>query len=356
MIFSRSSKKAQVEVQFNWIFVLIVGAFILVFFIAIVNVQRNAADKNLAFDILGKIDLILNGALTIPKTGQIFDVPKIDFRFDCDRISALGVDRQFQDRVVFGPDLLKGRQMIVWSQDWTVPYKAANFLYVTSDNIRYIIYDKSGQDYAQRFSDELPDNLSKDIVSAEDFSEFTNKNNYKIRVIFLGEDIGYGSAAYNYITGADVTLPDFTQGMPDSSVTAVYVSDSEVRFFEKTGNKFDPFKAGPVFIQIIGAPMGYGAVFSENRQMFNCSYAKAFEKLFYVSKVYGVREHDINTSYSDPSSPYYNEDCIAAPRAEDVIENIANSAKAGIIPSDSDISAVRGRNEQALEKSCAAIY
>src|SRR3989338_7686040 len=155
-------KKGQIEVQFNWIFVLIVGALILVFFIAIVNAKKKAADKNLAFDILGKIDLIINGALTIPKTGQIFEMPKIEFNFQCDRIYALGVDRQFQDRVVFGPDLLKGRQLIVWSQDWNVPYKTANFLYVTADNVRYIIYYDTSETEARQLFSELPDNLTKD--------------------------------------------------------------------------------------------------------------------------------------------------------------------------------------------------
>ena len=348
MIFFRKSKKAQIEVQFNWIFVLIVGAFILIFFIAIVNVQKQNADKTLAFDILGKIDLIISGALTIPKTGQIFDMPKIEFRFQCDRISALGVDRQFQDRVVFGPDLLSGRQLIVWSQDWNVPYKTTNFLYVTADTARYIIFYDTSEPSAQQLFQGLPDNMTKETVNSTNFSQLADKNNYKIRVVFF-DDVDY-----DYITNKNnlgLKMPAFMVKMPDSAVTAVQLNEStnEVRFFVKNGNNFTAL-GNPT--EIIGDPMKYGAVFSESKDEFNCSYHKAFKKLVYVSKIYSARESEIESNYSG------NADCsYSQARAGDLIDNIATAAETADIGTITiNMGYVNARNNDALKKSCAPIY
>jgi len=344
MVFCKKGKKAQIEVQFNWIFVLIVGAVILVFFIAIVNVQKKAADKNLAYDILGKIDLIISGALTIPKTGQIFDMPRIDFNFQCDRISAFGVDKQFQDRIVFGPDLLRGRQLIVWSQDWNVPYKTANFLYVTSDNVRYIIYYNVTEQDANELNTELPDNITKEIVHANDFSGLEDRNNYKVRMIFLGD------AYYTDIHNSDF-LPQFMKDMPDSAVTAVQFFENDVMFYEKRGDMLVANEG--LTVKILGKPMKYGAIFAEDLEMFNCSYYKAFKKLVYVSRVYSRRESALNISYAD------NNDCKGQARADTEIDQIAeaaNSTPPDIVGIESSEGTIATKNNNALERSCAPVY
>ena len=180
-----SKKRGAIEVQFNWVFVLIVGALILIFFINISNAQRKNADQTLAFDLLSKVDLIMSGALAIPKTGQIFDMPNIDFNLECGRISTSGVSRQFPDRIVFGPDLIKGKRLVIWSQDWTVPYKVSNFLYMTTSGVRYIIVSANPTDTdAVNFRNALPDNITKEISTLSP-AILTDKNNYKIKLIFL---------------------------------------------------------------------------------------------------------------------------------------------------------------------------
>ncbi|PIN70040.1 hypothetical protein COV93_03165, partial [Candidatus Woesearchaeota archaeon CG11_big_fil_rev_8_21_14_0_20_43_8] len=38
---------------------------------------------------------------------------------------------------VFGPHKIEGNKMIVWSRDWSIPFRIANFLYVTSPKVKY---------------------------------------------------------------------------------------------------------------------------------------------------------------------------------------------------------------------------
>lgn len=344
-----TKKRAAIEVQFNWIFVLIVGALILVFFINISNAQRKNAEQTLAFELLSKVDLIMSGALTIPKTGQIFDMPNIDFNTECNRISTLGVSRQFPDRIVFAPDTLKGKKLIVWSQDWNVPYKVTNFLYMTTSNVRYVVVaeDPANTD-AINFVNALPDNITKEISA---LSSITDKNNYKIKLIFL--DSIYSNLDNDALSS--ISLPDWMQKMANSAVTGVYIrkrmNPADVRFIRKNGNHLE--YVGDE-VKVYKDPMIFGAVFAENKEEFNCSITKAFKKLHYVSEVYAKREDALISAYGQSTM----EECKSpVTRANSEINAIANAAL------DKEIETISGNenivynnNQMALKASCAPIY
>jgi len=344
-------KRGQIEVQFNWVFVLIVGALILVFFINITNVQRKNADQTLAFELLSKVDLIMGGALTIPKTGQVFDMPNIDFNVECNRISTLGVSRQFPDRIIFGPDTLKGRKLVIWSQDWTVPYKVTNFLYMTTSNVRYIIVANPNNPDALDFFSKLPENITKEISNLSDIQE---KNSYKIRLIFL--DQVYPVFANDNLKA--VQLPDFMKKMPDNAVTAVYLNIGtdlpDARFAQKKGDHLE-FVSNE--IRIYKEPMEFGAVFAENDEEFNCSVMKAFKKLHYVSEVYAERENMLWNTYNSPEQT--QAEC-KSPDTRDTssgnIARIASQALKNIFPDSATENNIITENSYALRSSCAPIY
>jgi hypothetical protein len=343
MRFSKK-KRGAIEVQFNWIFVLIVGALILVFFINISNAQRKNADQKLSFDLISKIDLIMSGALAIPKTGQIFDMPNIPFNLECNAISTSGVSKQFPDRIIFGPDVLKGKKLVVWSQDWNVPYKITNFLYMTTSGVRYIVVAAPSNQAAQDFYNSLPENITKEIAPLD--SSLKDKNNYKIKLIFL-DSVASLSYPINY------TLPAFMQKMPDSAVSGIYIKGGSVRFIAKEGNSLNFVGDN---ISIYKDPMVFGAVFAENKEEFNCSYMKAFEKLHYVSEVYQKREELLADGYAESSQTEcrapetrdttdYNIDAIAAAALRQDIDKITENE--GIVVNI---------NNNALRMSCAPIY
>jgi len=348
-----TKKRAAIEVQFNWIFVLIVGALILVFFINISNAQRKNAEQTLAFELLSKVDLIMSGALTIPKTGQIFDMPNIDFNTECNRISTLGVSRQFPDRIVFAPDTLKGKKLIVWSQDWNVPYKVTNFLYMTTSNVRYVVVanaDEQAQfQKAEEFISSLPDNITKEVGNLS-LDGIKDRNNYKIKLIFLRD-----SFPLEYDKLKNLQLPDFIKKMPNSAVSGVYIDKTspptKVRFIIKEGNNLN-FDGEP--IPIYKDPMIFGAVFAENKEEFNCSITKAFKKLHYVSEVYAKREDALISAYGQSTM----EECKSpVTRANSEINAIANAALDKEIETISENeSIVYNNNQMALKASCAPIY
>ena len=348
-------KRGAIEVQFNWIFVIIAGALILVFFINISTAQRKNADQKLAFDLLSKVDLIMSGALTIPKTGQVFDMPNIEFNVECNMISTLGVNRQFPDRIVFGPSLLDGRNLVVLSQDWNVPYKVSNFLYLTTSEVRYVIVADPSDQNAISFKESLPDNITVEISN---LSDIKNKNNYRIRLIIL--DTVYPNFDNDYFYDSEFELPSFMQEMSEVQLNGIYIETNQnpqnVRFFKKSGDSFEFIGEE---ISVYKEPMIFGAIFSDDKEQFNCSRNKAFEKLYYVTEVYEKREEMLIDAYEgssfvecDPSSggPAGTRDTENLPLIKLKAENRDFSGLSNLE------SAVASENNNALRQSCAPIY
>ncbi len=345
------NRKAFVEIQFNWVFVLIVGAIILIFFVSIVNSQKKNSDKTLAFDVLSKIDLIMSGGLTVPKTGQLFDMPNLEFGFDCNSLSVFGVTRQFPEKIVFGPDRLKGIKLVVWSQDWNVPFKATNFLYITTSDVRYIFVDSTAGETSALLFNSTP-NMTKDRVT--NIMNLNNdKNNYKIRVVYFFSDPG--------------TLPPFIANMNDADVTAVSIKDKYVKFYVKQGSNFVA-QTPDIKYYFLGDPAIFGAIFSENGEMYKCSMEKAFTNLHYIAKIYAAREEEIATDsrYADSickglraNGPTGAMEFIAGATAD--ITGIVTAPT--IIYGSDGISGIFGKmsnlelaNQKNLENSCPSIY
>ena len=56
MLFRKFDKKGNVEVQFNWIFVILIGTMLLVFFVSLANKSTDAADSKLNLNIVNSFN------------------------------------------------------------------------------------------------------------------------------------------------------------------------------------------------------------------------------------------------------------------------------------------------------------
>ena len=146
-------KRGVIELQFNWIFILIAGAIIFVFFISIVNKQREFSEIKSSGTIITNLESILTGAQISTNTVNIVDMPKVDIGFECNRFFIGPVPKQTKGNVIFSPNLLKGSQIITWALDWNIPYRVTNFLYITDPELRYIIVNNS-QNLGQKLYNE----------------------------------------------------------------------------------------------------------------------------------------------------------------------------------------------------------
>ena len=137
-------KRGAIEIQFNWIFVFMVGAMILLFFFGFVSSQRERSDQILAYKVVRDTSTIITPlGVSSGKSDLITIIKPIEFSCDPSTCTSHGCTSSFSVQesgvkwetpvqVIFSPDLIKGRKMVTWSVDWGMPYRVTNFIYLTS--------------------------------------------------------------------------------------------------------------------------------------------------------------------------------------------------------------------------------
>ena len=143
------NKKAMIEIQFHWIFILIVGAVILLFFATMIYRQKTVSETGISADVLVNLESIISGSMISTKTLNLLDIPKgteISYK-DCNQYEVGPYNKQTGTIVMFAPKKIAGRKLVTWALDWNVPYRVTNFLYLTSDDVRYILVDDVPSSY-----------------------------------------------------------------------------------------------------------------------------------------------------------------------------------------------------------------
>jgi hypothetical protein len=282
-------KKADIELQFNWIFVLIVGTVILAFFIGVVMKQKGFAEQKTGVQLSADLETITTGAEVSKGTAQIIKVPQLGIEFrseDClRRYSIGGGTKQYREKIIFAPGLIKGNEILAWTMDWNVPYRVTNFLFLTSPQMRYILIDLSGaNELAFQVNKSLPNEMYRELVTNP--NSIINNRNYKVRL------------AYFSALPSQIVVPDELQSVNDKDLTAVNIVSSTpyktgtLTFYEKKGSSFQP--VGQTYI--LGILSIYGAIFTDDYEMYNCNMKEAFKKMNFVTTIIQNRT---NVLYND---------------------------------------------------------
>lgn len=319
MAMNKKSKRGAVEVQFNWIFVLIIGAVILVFFFSMIMKQKTISEQKTADEVLSQIELKISGAKVSTRTADSIPIPKMDFQFKCDIDSCTDYactsfysvknqklqGRSYSISPVFAPDLVKGTSMTTWTLDWNVPYRVTNFVYVSSPLVRYIVVKDSSNPtgdnakLAQAIYDAIPTQkidgvevlFNKELVAVSGVGGVVSKGNYKVRFIFVG-------------ASGEITL---ASSFKDIEVSAININPGgtgknidgfgKITFYKLNKNTL---KLEPELLEAnyISKASLFGAVFSENKEIYECNMKKAFNSLRIVSGTYEVRTDSIYNYYN----------------------------------------------------------
>ena len=332
-------KRGQFEIQFNWIFVLAVGAIILLFFSVIILKQKNASEQTTNLAVLKNLEAIFAGAEASTGTINFVDLPNVEINFECDRCSIGSTSKRFEIMSIFTPSKIKSNEMITWTLDWNLPYRVTNFLYLTSPNMRYVLVGDDG--LASDIDENMPEELNKEL--AADASSIENKGDNKVRFIYFDGSISDGSG-----------IPQEFSKMKDKDVTALKVSGNGdmgfVEFFEKNGDIF----ASSGNSYYLKKPSLMGAIFADDIEIYNCVMESAFKKLNIVTKIYQKKTQDLQNYYNnrgDGCANYHesaNINIILGASEEFTYSNIENINSASALLED--------QNKQAQLYSCALIY
>lgn len=284
-------KKGQIEVTFNWIYVLIAGAVILLFFVGIIVKQKAASEEQLGSEVVRIMESIFTGAGVSEKTKNTIDTSGLadyTLSFSCeDYVGEYGIKggSTTQNAIdpIFSPVEINSPSLSLWSLPYKLPFKVIDFLFVTSPNTKYFLIGDTP--FVEEFLNETSANeQTKFVINAVSVSSVDQINpgdNFQIRIVdFTGTSI---------TPGAPLPLP--LQSWDDTKVTAVsFTGSNQLDYYQKQDSSWRRLNLRPVQIVSLGGERDaakYAAIFSGNDQIYECNMKKAFRRLQRLNDVYG---------------------------------------------------------------------
>ena len=346
-------KRGLIELHFNWIFILIAGAIIFVFFINIVNKQKDLSEIKTSATIVTSLESILTGAQVSTDTINIVDLPRVDIGFECNRYFIGAVPKQIKGNVIFAPSLLKGKKLITWALDWNMPYRVTNFLYLTDPQLRYlIVHDGNTLAMAAKIYDELPQEMNKELIG--NLNDFNNKNNYKVKFIFLTTPSNTALTKLSNMANEDVTAIRLT----DIGTSNIIPNTGTIEFFQKKENVWESKKT----TYYLKKESLFGAIFADDVDVYDCVMKKAFKKLNLVSKIYSERSKELSINYGVGDKCYSPHSSASIPLSSmeitsaEELDNFPNNGLPRMNAMKEYNTNIKNENQRAQLFSCALIY
>ncbi|MBI4452409.1 hypothetical protein HY637_03195 [Candidatus Woesearchaeota archaeon] len=266
------AKKA-FEIQFNWIFVLIAGAAILIFFTSIIIKQKSITQSSTNIEVLKQIESIISGASASTDTIVPLDMPDFEIKISCNKVSIGSSASQYQNLILFSPSLIKGSRVITQTLAFSEPYKSSNLLFVTSTRVKYVLI---GGDLMKEINKTLPAESGKEAYALYEPSKILNANNYNVKLVFFN-------------TNFPSSVPSSFEKMPDSDVSAIKITGNaekgeigEIEFYEKKKEQFS--LAGKS--AYIGKSSLIAAIYAGTIGLYECGMKNALSRHSLVAQVH----------------------------------------------------------------------
>ena len=264
---SKFSSKGMIEVQFNWIFVLIVGFIIFMFIISLVMSQKKNTDNTLKVEILNQLTASIKGKQQLSSTYSELTIPgNIQVIFSCDKevnkfeflVEGAPSREQLPLDVIFVPENMQSSIFIIWTQDFGLPFIVTRFMYMTTPRSAFFVYSTTPATSAisKQLYNDLPTNMTKFYITSQAMLDDRKKGFKKFRVVCFNSDCpaANGNDYLNIIPG---------------------VSSDVYAYGNLTFHKSPSTNQGSRYITKAGM---LGAVFSDDRDFYECQMDRAIDQ------------------------------------------------------------------------------
>jgi len=274
-------KKGIVAAQLTWVFVLIAGAIILIFFFNLSMKHKEVAQQKLFITLSARVNSLFTSAQQTSDTFFKMKLPGTAMSYDCEGYR-VGSSAPATLGASFSPSIIKSvtDTFIIFSKEWDLPFAVTNFLYITSPGVRYIFIRQNGDDVYNKLLRDLPSNLTfeeRDNVGA--LRRMVDSHNYRVRVVsFHGDIKGETMPVNGEKTGLYVEF--------DSSAMLLDPSAGfrgKVTFYNYSNNRFEKIKGAEY--NFTGEAMLMAAIFADRPENFECGMRRAYERFFPVTEL-----------------------------------------------------------------------
>lgn len=314
---SIQAKKGQIELTFNWVYILIAGTLILLFFVGLVFKQKASSEEKLTADVVEVLDSIFTGASVSEKTKQFIDasgIAEYTLSFACEEgITDFGIKdsparKQNAVTPIFSLREMISPQIILWSLPYKLPFKVIDFLLVTSANTKYFLVGNDVQ-FGQEFLDATEETEDGDPKlkikreSVDTLDRIIEPGNLNLRIVDLnGLQIVH-----------DVLLPANLREIEEDRITAVSFVGGNVWFYQVKNGRWKKTNLNPSQIISLSGERDaakYAAIFSADDEIYRCNMQKAFQRLEYLTEVYYGKTTNLIDHYEGRPDLANADDCL----------------------------------------------
>ncbi len=262
------SKKSAIEVQFNWIFVMVAGLVLFVFIIGLILSQKKDVEVQVGQDVLKQLSTNIKGKQQLTNTFSQMEIPSTTLMFTCD-IKDLTSDFKISGsqreplplEIIFAPREFDAKTLNIWTQDFNMPFIVTRFIYVTPPNMIFVIYNSSPayQTHAVALYNAFPTNITKKYASSTTQLNASIKGYKYFRVICFNGNCPAPADRYNYVNINPLSEELFGYGRLEYGKA---INDANSPYY-------------------IGAASLFGAIFSDSYldgSYYKCQMARAFKQ------------------------------------------------------------------------------
>lgn len=274
--------RAQLNIQFNWIFVLIVGVVFLTMLVSFAFRQEDVTENRIGVQVAEQFQTIFSTSKQQPGTIKLYESSTFDLGFACDyeqgvhnfQINGIPAQETRFDLYV-APESFTTNKIYTWALNWNVPFTVDTFLFITTPNHEYLWYQNNPENPTidlELLLEEFPDNLSQQQVFSSKDSYRKNQEQY-IHIILLSE---YGS--FEKLPPLLSTGKQSRVVVIDKSAEDIF-SAGNVYYFTAEEYARRANNALPKPFPYIGKASLFAAVWSETPQRYECVMQQAMDRL-----------------------------------------------------------------------------
>ncbi|MBI5392790.1 hypothetical protein HZA96_02880 [Candidatus Woesearchaeota archaeon] len=313
-MYKKINKTAFIESQLNWIYILVVGALILVFFIVIAKKYMTNQEIKINANVLQQLDTTILGASQAAKAANKINIEDAALTFECSckgnncqsniEIGGSGIAKDTAFLPIFSPKKIEKSQLITWTLDWNYPFKVSNLLYLTRDDA-YYYFVADDDEISKQFAKELYEMMAETqflnvkLLDGSVTAEIYPDNMYLLRFIYIsktGESPSWLDKIKDEKEARNIDLLMLKPEQAGSfSFTKVKKNNKEVASIAEGD--------GGYYLDI---PTLIGAIFSEDELVYHCNLLKAFKRYQYISSLYKYKAEQLKDDNSlSHCSAYY---------------------------------------------------
>ncbi|MBN2142909.1 hypothetical protein JW711_06290 [Candidatus Woesearchaeota archaeon] len=318
------------ELQFNWLFVLIAGGIILLFFFAVIKNQASGAETEQASELQQDVDFLFRGSLGSRESEKIIPVGgKVEFF--CDEgvstyiVEGSKVFSQYNYISVFSPSILDGDHFLLRTDLFRAPFHVMPFLYATNDNVEYVFVGNESEETLKILFDGLPKNSTKRFLDPSQLGGFKD-NNYDF-TIFISNQSTFEDEMSDVMTTKLASAISKNREdrfllvvlRPKNDIVDYY---GEIDFYTYGGSGVRKFQKAKGDYLFFTPELLLGAVYSGDASIYSCQFQKAIQRMNLISRLHMERIDALL------QVPKYESDCVAEyGQMRNVLSDIASQTE-----------------------------